>query len=400
MEGKFRCLIIGKTKLKIDCREKEWGMKKMKMCRKCGCEAADQDVYCKKCGAFLGEKDECEKSYHQTSNIRQEMIAKSRKKSNKKKVGIALGGILVIAMVGASVYFVKEKLKGTDGSKIVSEREKSDKETTEKQEGTSTENKKINQQPTIFTKYLQYAGQNYTVLDDEFTEMDSYDLENDQFMYRYGTEFPDLPGEWYLFYDYYTGIEGAEDGTLTSASWTASEATTDLEESKQAIEEIYGACDEFYSNPIENSIIPYSCYHWNDVDDNGMEYSVELISLEEGIYYLFFRVPCHSIDKKQLTNDVTNAVKSELQEEFGKNLKVKICEYERMSPIYASMICTDDLGMNASNLSADETSADYVWMDIEVQSGSQIYKENEEYNVVLYYADGEWKVFGEFKEVY
>ena len=143
MEGKFRCLIIGKTKLKIDCREKEWGMKKMKMCRKCGCEAADQDVYCKKCGAFLGEKDECEKSYHQTSNIRQEMIAKSRKKSNKKKVGIALGGILVIAMVGASVYFVKEKLKGTDGSKIVSEREKSDKETTEKQEGTSTENKKI-----------------------------------------------------------------------------------------------------------------------------------------------------------------------------------------------------------------------------------------------------------------
>ena len=71
-----------------------------------------------------------------------------------------------------------------------------------------------------------------------------------------------------------------------------------------------------------------------------------------------------------------------------------------MSPIYASMICTDDLGMNASNLSADETFADYVWMDIEVQSGSQIYKENEEYNVVLYYADGEWKVFGEFKEVY
>ena len=56
--------------------------------------------------------------------------------------------------------------------------------------------------------------------------------------------------------------------------------------------------------------------------------------------------------------------------------------------------------MNASNLSADETFADYVWMDIEVQSGSQIYKENEEYNVVLYYADGEWKVFGEFKEVY
>lgn len=376
------------------------GMKRMKMCRKCGCEAADQDVYCKKCGALLEQEDEWEKLHHQTSNISQEMVIKRKKKSNKKKVGIVLGVILVIAVAGTSAYFVKGKLKGTDGSQTVSEEEKSDKETTEKQENTSAENKKVNQQPTIFTKYLQYAGQNYTVLDDEFTEMDSHDFGDDRFMYQYGKKFSDLPGNWYLTYVYYKGMDWIEDGILTGMSWSANAENTDLEDTKQAIEEMYGACDEFYSNPIENSIIPYSCYQWNNVDDNGTKYSVELISLEEGTYYLFFNTPCHSIDKEQLMNNVTNTVKSELREEFGDNPKVEIQEYERISSIYASVICTDDLGMYASNLSTDEASADYVWMDIEVQSGSQIYEENEEYNVVLYYADGEWKVFGEFKVVY
>lgn len=333
----------------------------MKKCQKCGAICSEQDQYCGKCGEKLTKEQITEKMQNEKANCEGKRIEKKKKKGKIRGLlltACAFGIVLILTFIFTS---------GKTGDK----------------------KKVISGQPTVFTEYLQYSGQNYKVLGDDFTEVNNDD-QGDERIHHLVKQFDELPGEWYISYFYYNDVQGNADDCLTAPSLSDNKYLTDLDETEKALEKIYGTYDEYYENPIDNSSIPYSCYQWNSVE-NG-EYSLSLITLEdEGQHYILFGKACNQIEQKKLAK----ALKKEVRKEFGFGKKVEINQCTRLNSNYVVMIWTNDMKMSLDSLTEKNIPSDYVWIDFDIETG----KETRECNAILQCVDGKWKIFGKIKEI-
>lgn len=321
------------------------GMEKMKKCWKCGSECSEQAAYCGKCGAKLSDGDKGKQKY---------II-----------LGIAIFFVIVVGVLS-----------------FLSQRQKTENDQTQK----------VSELPTIFAEYLKHAEHDYTVLEDGYKEVDTGDSRIHQLV----KEIDELPGEWYVSYYYYNGVSGQADGFLSVPVFVDSQDSANIEDTEHLLEKIYGTYDEYYNNPLEDSIIPYSCYQWNSVE-NG-EYSLSLITLEkENQHYILFEEPCNQMKEKEITKALKKEVNKELKSELGTHLKVEISDYSRINANYVMPIWTDDMQMSLENTEEKGIPSDYVWIDFKIYKSGKL---RNECQAILQCVDGKWKLFGKIKKIY
>lgn len=320
----------------------------MKKCWKCGSECSEQAAYCGKCGAKLEDGDVGEKG----------------------KWKYIIGGTVIFFVVVAGAFLFLSQRQKTKNQQI----------------------QKVSELPTIFEDYLKHADHDYTVLEDDYEEADTGDSRVHQLV----KEIDELPGEWYVSYYYYNGVSGQADGLLSVPVFVDSQNSTNIDDTEQMLEKIYGAYDEHYNNPLEDSIIPYSCYQWNSVE-NG-EYSLSLVTLEkENQHYILFEEPCNQIKEKEITKALQKEVNKELKSELGTHLKVEISDYSRINANYVMLIWSDDMQMSLENTEEKGIPSDYVWIDFQIYKSGKL---RNQYQAILQCVDGKWKIFGKLKKIY
>lgn len=299
-------------------------------------------------------------------------------KNKKKNRYIISGVVLAIVLIGLlsfnssnkKIYFLEHRSYG------------------EKEELYA--NSKKDQESTIFTPYIQFAGKYFDVLDDSFTEEQNNLGDENQSLHRFLKKFEGLPGEWYVSYSYYTGVDGSEDGILTRPEWISMMDTVDFDEIKQALVSIYGNYDEYYYNPVANTNTPYTCVQWNSVENQ--EYSLCLMELEnEGTKKVWFGNPCHEINEEDLENSCQKIARDEI-EELGNTSDIGIKNYVRLNSDYVLLIATNDLGMNIADLTP--VGSEYVWVEFCITEDHS----SERYNLILQYVEDEWKLLGKITE--
>ena len=289
--------------------------------------------------------------------------------------------IIIICMIACALSGCGKEKTGEGESKKVQEN----------QFQSSVQELKQRKNATIFSKYLELVGNDYSEISDQYvdtitsnTELDGFAIET----HSIEKEFTELPGKWKIFYNYYDGEkESYENGSLPeklSMPYLIGEGKKKSSEILEKLEREYGKYDEDYEIPFntESNEEQIQCYQWDSVEANyGMT-----LTVENDRYKITFSHELEVFDKqkilqpvyeenenleKQYWEQMLNSYKRERVESLwnvryeeaqenletmfqnGYQIKENVLECFRVNN-YAAWVWTEELGKSAGALLLDK----------------------------------------------
>ena len=207
--------------------------------------------------------------------------------------------IIIICMIACALSGCGKEKTGEGESKKVQEN----------QFQSSVQELKQRKNATIFSKYLELVGNDYSEISDQYvdtitsnTELDGFAIET----HSIEKEFTELPGKWKIFYNYYDGEkESYENGSLPeklSMPYLIGEGKKKSSEILEKLEREYGKYDEEYEIPFntESNEEQIQCYQWDSVEANyGMT-----LTVENDRYKITFSHELEVFDKQKILQPV------------------------------------------------------------------------------------------------
>ena len=327
--------------------------------------------------------------------------------------------IIIMCMIACALSGCgKEKTGEGEGNKVQ-----------ENQFQSSVQELKQRKNTTIFSKYLELVGNDYSEISDQYvdtitsnTELNGLTVE----IHSMEKEFTELPGKWKIFYNYYDGEKESYENGILPEKLSMPYLIGENEKKKSSeileiLEREYGQYDEKYKSPFstESNEEQIQCYQWDTVETNyGMTLTVENDRCK-----IIFSHELEAFDKqkilqpvyeenenleKQYWEQMLNSYKRESveslwdenYEEAQKNLeamfrdgyqiKENVLEYFRVNN-YAAWVWTEKLGKSASALLLDNEE-EYFLVHVNFEISNEKEEKAVDDYILVGKVDENWKI--------